>query len=104
MVHMNLVKKLAAGLQITWRDLMAYKALDRADGKLKEWQFAPVLVSSNRERLEIIHHKAILFAKLLSSNGGTLPPSGRTNQKIQAICMKAMLCSGSILCVEVKPF
>lgn len=63
-VHMKLVKKLASGLQISWRDLLPYKALDRADGKLKEWQFAPVLVSSNRERLEIIHHKAILFAKL----------------------------------------
>ena len=63
-VHMKLVKKLASGLQISWRDLLPYKALDQADGKLKEWQFAPVLVSSNRERLEIIHHKAILFAKL----------------------------------------
>jgi len=46
-VHMNFLKKLAAGLDISWRDLKAYKALDRADAQEKEWQFAPVLVSTN---------------------------------------------------------
>ena len=30
-VHMNLVKKLAAGLQITCRDLKAYKALEQME-------------------------------------------------------------------------
>ena len=61
---MKFVNKLAAGKTISWKDLKPYKALSRADAKETEWQFAPVLVSSNRERLEIVHQKSILFAKL----------------------------------------
>jgi len=61
---MNFLKKLAAGLDISWRDLKAYKVLDWADAQEKEWQFSPVLVSTNQERLEIVHQKAVLFAKL----------------------------------------
>jgi len=63
-VHMKFVKKLASGLTISWKDLDPYKTLDRTDGLKKEWQFAPILVSTNRERLEITRHKAKLFAKL----------------------------------------
>lgn len=63
-VHMDFLKKLASGLDISWRDLKPYKTLDCIDAQEKEWQFAPILVSSNRERLEIVHQKAVLFAKL----------------------------------------
>jgi len=63
-VHMDFLKKLASGLDISWRDFKPYKSLDRTDAQKEEWQFPPVLVSSNRERLEIVHQKAVLFAKL----------------------------------------
>jgi len=63
-VHMKFVKKLANGRQITWKDLLPYKSLQEADTSKKEWTFAPVLVSSNRERMEIVRVKAALFAKL----------------------------------------
>ena len=63
-LHMKLVKKLANGCSITWKDLSIYKTLDRKDAKKKEWQFAPILVSNNHERMEIVHQKALLFAKL----------------------------------------
>ncbi len=66
-VHMKFVKKLASGRQITWEDLAPYKALRRSDAEDKEWLFAPVLVSSNRERMEIVRVKAALFAKLHST-------------------------------------
>lgn len=61
---MSFVKKLARGMQISLEDLQQYKTLQASDVEKKEWQFAPVLVTSNRERMEITHQKAILFAKL----------------------------------------
>ena len=61
---MELVMKLAAGHSVTWEDLSIYKTLSRNDAKEKEWQFAPILVSNNRERMDIVHQKALLFARL----------------------------------------
>ena len=63
-LHMKFVKKLANGLGITLEDLAPYKALRCSDLQKDEWKFAPVLVSTNRERMAIVNKQAALFARL----------------------------------------
>ena len=45
------------------KDLKNYKALSKKDMKNKKWKFAPILVSTNRERLDITELQAVNFAK-----------------------------------------
>ena len=44
-------------------DLKNYKAQSKKDMKNKKWKFAPILVSTNRERLDITELQAVNFAK-----------------------------------------
>ncbi len=63
--HTNFLTKLSRGEAISQHDLHKYKALSAAD--LQEdnsrWKYAPVLVALNRERVDIVHHKTVLFAQ-----------------------------------------
>ena len=43
--------------------LKTYKALTSEDMSSPKWRFAPILVSTNRERFDITHTQAINFAK-----------------------------------------
>ena len=99
---MNFVKKLARGTEIRLEDLEQYKPLQASDVEKKEWQFAPVLVTSNRERMEITRQKAILFAKLHK----TCVFKWRNRltdwkNKIQATCTTKIQCCGNTLLQEV---
>ena len=62
--HTEFEKILCKGEQITMDDLRMYKVLTPEDIKNDiEWLFAPVIVTTNRERVNIIHEKAIAYAK-----------------------------------------
>ena len=61
--HTNFVKNLASGRQIKVEDITAYKEFTEDVAKQKEWMFAPVLVSTNLERLNISRLKARLWAR-----------------------------------------
>jgi hypothetical protein len=63
--HNALVQKLARGDPIDIEDLENYKYLSRedTDDPNGDWKFAPVLVSTNRERMTITQRQAILFAQ-----------------------------------------
>jgi len=62
--HTAFLKKLASGKHITLQDLALCKSLNRGHvrNSPEEWQFAPVLVSSNRERAQIELQQARIFA------------------------------------------
>lgn len=63
-VHMRFVKKLAKGDAITLKDLTRYKAFTKKEANDSEWKFAPILVTTNRERMAIIQKQSALFAQL----------------------------------------
>ena len=61
--HLSFLKSMSEGHQITASDIQNYKRFDHSDATADaEWKFAPVLVASNRERIDIVHHKTLLFA------------------------------------------
>ena len=61
---MNFVKMLSTGTQIDIHDdLTRYKTLSKDDLSSSKWMFAPYLVSTNMERLQISYHQASKFAK-----------------------------------------
>lgn len=66
-IHNQFVQKLASGKNITLRDLSCYKTLSKSDVKNPEWKFAPVLVTTNRERMTIVAKQAQLFAQAHST-------------------------------------
>jgi len=63
--HNAFVQKLSRGKAIEIADILRYKTLTRDDisDAPHEWKYAPVLVSTNAERLSISRAKAILWAK-----------------------------------------
>jgi hypothetical protein len=63
--HLAFLDKLSGGGSISMRDLRLYKQLshdDLTNGK-DDWLFAPVLVATNREHVDICERKSFLFAK-----------------------------------------
>jgi len=63
--HMRIVTKMTRGVKLNMLDLAQYKPLssDDVSNPDSKWRFAPILVNTNRERLNICHHQALLFAK-----------------------------------------
>ena len=62
--HLNFLKSMSEGKQITTDDIKQYKKFDHSDATNdSEWKFAPVRVANNRERIDIVHHKTLLFAQ-----------------------------------------
>ena len=49
-----MIRKLGNGETIDMKQLKRYKALSKDDMKDDKWMFAPILVSTNRERIDII--------------------------------------------------
>ena len=62
-VHNAFVQKLSSGKKIDLNDIKNYQHLDEKDMEDIEWRYAPILVSTNTERLNIIRYKAYLWAK-----------------------------------------
>ena len=63
--HMEVIGALSEGKQLTGTMLQLYKQLSTHDVQKdqSEWRFAPILVASNRERVDIAFEKAKQFAK-----------------------------------------
>ena len=75
--HLGFLKRMSRGEQISMHDLRRYGRLPREDLHSSEagealpdnkspkvsWKYAPVLVSSNRERIDIVYRKTLLSAK-----------------------------------------
>ena len=58
------MKKLSPGEQINIDDDLArYKTLSKEDLSSSKWMYAPYIVSTNMERLQIFCHQALKFAK-----------------------------------------
>ena len=64
-LHSEFVQKLSEGKPIDLTDILKYKHLSKQDIEKNpdDWTFAPVLVSTNRERLSIARMKAQLWAR-----------------------------------------
>ena len=62
-IHNAFVQKLSSGKKIDLKDIEKYKHLEENDLKEKVWRYAPILVSTNIERLNIIRYKAFQWAK-----------------------------------------
>ena len=63
--HNTFVQKLSKGKLIQIEDILAYKPLsadDTAGESSHDWKFAPILVATNAERLQISRFKARLWA------------------------------------------
>ena len=60
--HTKLIDELGCGLPITLDKLKRYQFLCANGMKDKTWRYAPVLVTTNRERIDVIHQQAIMFA------------------------------------------
>ena len=63
--HTAFIDRLSNGEQITMDDLKRYKKLSADDlsDTSSPWVFAPMLVASNKERIDICRRKSLLFAK-----------------------------------------
>ena len=63
--HTAFINKLSTGRSITREDLNNYKKLTKSDidDNPDRWKYAPILVASNRERINIVQRKAALFAQ-----------------------------------------
>ena len=55
MVHAEFIEQLGNRIYVTVDMLRKYKALSRHDMEDKAWRYTSVLVTSNRERIDIIH-------------------------------------------------
>lgn len=61
--HTDFVQRLSSGRPISLADILQYNTLTRADiAEDKEWKYAPLLVSTNLERLNITREKSRLWA------------------------------------------
>ena len=63
--HSSFVKRLSDGNVIMLQDILSYKHLSLADveSATEDWKYAPVLVSTNLERLNITRSKCQLWAR-----------------------------------------
>ena len=62
--HTKFVTKLADGNGMMLEDLKPYQPLTKKDLKDAAWKFAPILVTTNRERMAIVEKQSALFAQL----------------------------------------
>ena len=62
LIHTEFIEQLGNGISVTTEMLSRYKVLSRDDMEDKSWRYAPVLVATNRERIDIIHQQSIMFA------------------------------------------
>ena len=64
-IHNQFVHKLSSGKPIDLKDILHYKPLssDDIDSFPNEWKYAPILVSTNAERLHISRFKSQMWAK-----------------------------------------
>ena len=62
MIHTEFIEQLGNGISVTTEMLSRYKVLSRDDMEDKSWRYAPILVTTNRERMGIIHQQSIMFA------------------------------------------
>ena len=78
--HMQFVDKLSKGENISLEDILRIQDLTEQDidRKPEEWKYAPVLVSTNIERLSINRYKAGLWAK----DHGTYVFKWKTQEKV----------------------
>jgi hypothetical protein len=64
LLHTKLIVKMSNGEKVTKEELAHYKFLSAQDIKNDDqWEFAPVLVTGNRERYTIVASQALKFAK-----------------------------------------
>ena len=64
-VHTDMVQRMSQGKDLSHKDLANFPCLSQKDFEDdQEWKFAPVVVTSNQERLEFIFKKAKQFAAL----------------------------------------
>ena len=61
LIHTEFIEQLGNGISVTTEMLSIYKVLSRDDMEDKSWWYAPVLVATNRERIDIIHQQSIMF-------------------------------------------
>ena len=62
--HMNLIRIMHNGEGITANDIDNFNFIDKKTlNNDPEWKFAPILVTSNFERIIVNEKKSILFAK-----------------------------------------
>jgi hypothetical protein len=62
--HTRIIEHLASGKAMTDEQLHYYKPLEPHDFSTPRWRFAPILVSTNRERFDITEVQAKSFAKV----------------------------------------
>ena len=60
--HTSIIKHIGCGKQITMVQLRQYKPLKPEDLASRKWRYAPILVSTNRERFDITEVQAKSFA------------------------------------------
>ena len=60
--HTKFIDELGCGVPITLDKLKRYQFLCANDMKDKTWRYAPVLVTTNRKRIDLIHQQAIMIA------------------------------------------
>ena len=63
--HNAFVQKLSNGVAVALDDILGYKHLSKEDiiDHPEEWKYAPVLVSTNIQRLNVCQMKAQMWAK-----------------------------------------
>jgi hypothetical protein len=62
-VHTAFINRMHSGESITMEDLQMYQLLSAKDMVSDDWRFAPIIVATNRERIDIITQQAPAFAK-----------------------------------------
>jgi PIF1-like helicase len=98
--HTTIIEHIASGKSMTKKQLQHYKHLQPEDLCNPRWRFAPILVSTNRERFDITEVQAKSFAKV---NGTVVLRwkkriekwTGQPRNHQKALCMK-IRCFGSI--------
>ena len=68
--HLRFLKRMSQGAKILMSDLLRYRKLGIEDlssdfdiqNDKVSWKYAPILVADNRERIDIVARKAVLFA------------------------------------------
>jgi len=112
--HNRFVRKLSLGHAIDLEDILQYKSLSSDDicNEPELWKFAPILVGTNKERLNIARHKARLWAlehntyvfkwrNRLRKEENRPPPSGHGAHHGGQCLLLAMLGRS---CCSLQPF
>jgi hypothetical protein len=60
--HNAVLQRMQEGMPPTMSQLAGYQSLSIDDMKDVKWRYAPILVSTNRERYDLIHEQAVRFA------------------------------------------